>query len=124
MRRQRADQPARAFLPVAGFAGRVRAPQEARGATPATIGSLKSTFVNFSATVEFLVKVATLRHGLAGRVQTVASKGLRNVFALVPGQKQTHVEVVIEIVRPGFIKSDLHEIAFPKMPRLRRSVGP
>src|ERR1700730_11813227 len=65
MRRQRAHQPASAFLLVAGFAGRVRAPQETRGPAPATIGSRKTTFIDFSATVEFLVKAETLRHGLA-----------------------------------------------------------
>src|SRR5262249_52280595 len=61
---------------------------------------------------------------LTGFVQTITSKGPRDVLTLMTGQQQAHVKIVIEIVWPGFVKSAGHDLAFPEMAGLRRCVSP
>ena len=61
---------------------------------------------------------------LARLVQTVSGKGRRYMFTFVAGQQQPYVQIMIEIVPPGFVKACAQQFSFPKMSGLGRSVSP
>lgn len=106
---ERAHQPAGAFALMTGFAGRVRTSQETSRATPSSPRTLKLILVNFGAAFEFLDLPMTFRYGFAYRMQAIGGKRQRNMLALVAGQQQPHVHIMIEIVGPGFVKSFFHQ---------------
>jgi len=117
---QRANQPTRAFGFISGLARRIRSPQKPRGSTPPAIGAMKTALVNFSTAIKFFIERFGFSDGLARLVQTVSGKGRRYVFTFVTGQQQPYVQVMIEIVPPGFVKACAKQFPFPKMSRLQR----
>src|SRR5262245_57998239 len=57
-------------------------------------------------------------------MQAISGEWQADVLALVSSQQKTHVKIVIEIVRPGFIKSRTEQIQLPEMSRLRGRISP
>src|SRR6266576_1929760 len=85
---------------------------------------MKTALVNLSASIKLFVERFAFGDGLARLVQTVSRKSRWYVFTTMAGKQQTHVQVMIEIVPPGFVKACAQQFSFPKMSGLGRSVSP
>ena len=65
--------------------------KETRRPAPTTVSPIKAAFVNLGAAIELGNLMAVFRDRLAGRVQTVAGKRLRNVFASMTGEQKADI---------------------------------